>query len=329
MLCLTTVPRELRDQILEYVIQAHQNEPPALEQTFEELTQRREILSNPRLGSWCHTVLNIPESVTANTTSLLLVNRQLYTETLANIKRLHVHAYKLDVVILDEILPLLTWLHVPLISTRLDRVDVNFRISGCYDRNKEGRRGRKEEDFSVGLYDRYPHYKGFSIGCGAGPAMGWQIYSIFERFIKAGPRGEIENELENCHMVVKTLHVNIETPQDVDPALFGPPRSSHHGRQIPDASVLNPRYLARFIEQDIDGLLKSGDSEWFSYGKLLYEHVDVVVMSLDGKESATFDIATKLKYVDGFDDRRMSKEALEEYKSVTWEKRRERGLKVL
>jgi hypothetical protein len=330
MQSLTTIPRELRDQILGYVIQSHQNDPPKLDQTFEELTQHRKILLNPSLNSWCNTVLNISESVVANATTLLLVNRQLHAETLASINRLSARVCELDIIILDEILPLLTWLHVPILTTSLDNVNVNFRISGSFDTSKERvRKQKKNDDIPEKPYARYPDYKGFRIGCGAGPAMGWQIYSILERFIKVGPVGECSEKQCHRHMTVKTLNINVETPRDVDPTLFRSPRISGFSRDESDeGSVLDPSYLADFIANDINALLSGRDPDWFPYGKILYEHVDTVVISLDGKELQRFGVATRLMLVEGFDERYISNEVLAEYKKATWEKRRERGLKV-
>jgi hypothetical protein len=321
MRSLTSIPRELRDQILELVIQSHQNTPPALNQNFDELTQLRKILEAPRLQSWNNLVLNLPSSVIANTTNLLLVNRQLRAETLANIQRLNTCTYELDVMILDEILPL---------PTALDAVNVNFRISGSWNASKGSRRKRKDDDLATKPYARYPDYKGFRIGCGAGPAMGWQMYSILERFIKVGPVGETGDTDAHRHVSVKTLNINVETPQDVDPWRFAPPTTSSSRRDDGGAeTVLSPTYLAEFVARNMADLLRDGDAEWFSYGKILYEHVDEIVITRDGKPVRTLDVAERLKDVGGFQERFVTKENLEEYKRLTWEERGKRGLRVL
>jgi len=327
---LMTIPRELRDAILEYVILSHQNEAPDIKGTFEELTQHRQVLRNPALGSWCNLVLNLPDSTIANATNLFLTNRQLHAETLESIDFLNARVYELDVIILDEILPLPTWTHVPLLTTSLDKVNVTFRISGSYDRNKERPRAGNKDDVPPGLYAQYGRYKGFRGGAGAGPAIGWQIYSILERFIKAGPGGELENKDEHRHIVVKTLDINIETPPDVDPARFGPPKSGYGGRQSHrEMHVLDPAYLTAFVAGDISGLLRSGHHEWFRYGMILYEHVDSIVIRKDGEEMSRLDVAERLRDVGGFQERHISAQMLAEYKEGTWEKRRERGLRVL
>jgi hypothetical protein len=346
MAILTTIPRELRDQILSYVVYSYQNTPPALDQTFEELTEGREVLRDVKLGSWCNTVLNDPQTVGANATNLLLTNHQIHAETLDLIKHPSTRIYELDVIIADEIIPVLTWLRVPVLSTNLDKITANFRISGSYDRSKDNRRGTKDGHVAAQKpYSPYSRYKGFRGGCGAGPAMSWQIYSILERFIKAGPVGRTGPNKEyeyvpgkdwyaegllHRHVVVKTIAINVETPPDVDPALFATPRSGGYAsNETSKESVLDPRYLADFIKRDIMGLLQGGNHEWFSYGKILYEHVDMVTISVDGEELEAFDVAQRLKSVGGFQERYLTAGALAEYKRLTWEKRRERGLKVL
>jgi hypothetical protein len=330
MATLTSIPRELRDQILAHVIQSYQNERPALDQTFEELTQHRKILDNPKLGSWCNIVLNVPKSITANIASLLLVNHQLYAETSENIERLNARVLELDVIILDEILPLPTWLHVPTNHTNLDEVNVTFRISGRYDTRKEKPAQSSDYDALECGYAKYGPYKGFRGACGAGPAIDWQTYSILERFIKAGPVGEVSESHENRHMSVKKLVINVETPPDVDAALLQPPRSTSFNRSlVGDLTVLDPRYLAEHISRNMKNLLSSGDYEWFSYGKILFEHVDTISIHMDGEELSTFDVAEELRDAGGFQERYITPETLADYKKEAWEMRRGRGLKVL
>jgi hypothetical protein len=344
MSILTTFPREIRDQILSYVIQSYQNVHPTLDQAFEELISGREVLHDVKLGSWSNIVLNDPKSVAANATNLLLTNHQLYAETLEIIKLQCARVYELDVIILDEILPILTWLRVPIHTTNLDKIEVKFRISGCYDENKGARR-RSEDDSSYSSpYAQWSTYTGFRGGCGAGPAMSWQIYSILERFLKAGPVGRTGIDKEHMlsadkdgfqdqkhrHVVVKTIDIKVETPPHVDPLLFGPPRGSGYRRdRRSEKTVLSPHYLADFIKFEINQLLRGGDHEYFSYGKILYEHVDTISISVDGENLETFDVAQRLKDVGGFKERYITPEVLARYKKVTWQKRKERGLRVL
>jgi hypothetical protein len=140
----------------------------------------------------------------------------------------------------------------------------------------------------------------------------------------------MDDENEHSHMTVKTIDINIETPSDVDPSLFAGPscyRRRHSDDDL-ETSVLDPEYLVDFINRDINALMH-GDHEWFQYGKILFEHVDTVVVSRDGVEMHKYDVAESLGAAGGFKEKYISEEMLKEYKTATWEKRRERGLKVL
>jgi len=328
MSTLQSVPRELRDHVLHHVILAQQNDAPSLDQSFNDLIQDREILLSPRLGAWCKTVLYQPTNVVANASSLLLVNHQIRRETQENIKRLGARQYDLDVIILDEILPLPTWLRIPVLTNSLDAVNVTFRIAGKFDRKKQ-----RNDDGSETPYRKYGSYRGFGIGNGAGPAMGWQIYGILERFIKAGPVGKLEDNKIHTHrhMTVKTIDINVETPQDVDPSASGNPISASLMSSLRDDAdtVLSPEYLARFVAQNMNGLLAGGDREWFAYGKVLYEYVDFIVIRHDGVEIKRLDVAERLRGVGGFQEKYVSEKELQDYKAATWAKRKIRGLRVL
>ncbi|KAF2025504.1 hypothetical protein EK21DRAFT_93191 [Setomelanomma holmii] len=323
---LTTIPRELRDNILGYVIQSDTDPRPDIHSTFDDLIQGREILKEPKLGSWCTTVLYHPETPIANTYGALLTNRQLRSETLENIQRLNANECNLDVIIVEEILPLPTWTRVVAPSTRLDKVNVTFRISGRWHSDKER---HTEDGVSVdGPYTKYGYYKGFKIGDGAGPAMSWQVYSILERFIKIGYIGKCGDGFGRRCTTVKTININVETPPDIDPSEFGFPLSSRHSRRY-NPTVLEPKYLANFIDSNISGLLCSQDHEWFGYGKILFQNVDVIRISLDGQLNKEYDVAECLKNAGGFKAHYIPTQKLRQYRKETWKERKERGLKLL
>ena len=130
-----TIPRELRDQICVLALLAETNQIPSLNETFEEMVASRKQYENPVLVSWSTLVLGDPNHAISNATALLLVNRQLHAETQENMKRLEKQGvtYELDVVVLDEILPLTTWACVPFLTTTVKELNMTIRISGSYD----------------------------------------------------------------------------------------------------------------------------------------------------------------------------------------------------
>jgi hypothetical protein len=99
---------------------------------------------------------------------VLLVNRQLHAEALATLDVLPTkHCYTLDIMLVDERELWPTWLSVPALTTRVDKVYAAFRIIGT----SKGQRS------------------GFTGGDGGLPMITWCFYSILERFFRAGPKG--------------------------------------------------------------------------------------------------------------------------------------------
>ncbi|CAO2647300.1 Nn.00g082220.m01.CDS01 [Neocucurbitaria sp. VM-36] len=319
MLSLMTLPRELRDKICIHALFAQTSEQPALNQPFEQLLNNRTIYARPRLQSWTNNAHSHLEDTICNATNILL--------------RTSSSTYDLDVILLHEIVLLPTWTYVPFLSTRLEEVNATFRISGSYnEKNELPRRKKTEDDPPLGLYVRFGRYKGFRGGDGAGPAVGWQIYSILERFIRVGPTRICTEVDAHRHIVIRTLNINIETPPDVDVARFCHPRSGLGGwyrntERDNDKDTLDPDYLASFIIGNISGLLSGVHHEWFEYGQILYEHVDEVVILKDGEKLETFDVANMLQAVVG-QEKYLTQQRLDTYREFAWRVREERGLVV-
>lgn len=330
---LLALPREIRDQILAYVLERHQNDPPALDQSFQELTRDRKIPNKPQLASWTKIVLHDPKSIRANATSLLLANHQLRSEVLENIERLDARVYELDIILLDETLPILTWLRVPICTTQVEKVNVAFRISGSYDEARMHQWQPQSDDKLAKRYATYDRYKGFR-----GHGDGWsscypiaiQLYSILERFIKAGPVGDMSKESEHRHVVVKAINIDVQTPGHVYPARYGTPMSAALNT-LPHGTVLRPKFLARSVANYIAALLNGTNFDTFWFGKIAFEHVDKFSVLQDGKLLRTIDVAERLKALQYFphEEERFSVEQMEEFKSATWHIRKERGLKCL
>ena len=309
------LPREIRDQICIYAVLSPTTAPDTT-QSFEELTESRVNFKNPNLRAWCSLVLYSPNPPTSTVTSLLLVNKQLHSETRSNLELLAKSPYcSLDLIILDEIVLLPTWTTIPVPdTTTLNTVDVTFRIAGVHQKKKE-----------------YPYgpYKGFQIGDGAGPAMQWQIYAVLERFIRAGFSGETECRNTHKHITAKRINIDIQTPPDVSPERFGRPANGYPRRRRKEEpkTVLDPDYLAGFVRGNLGGLMVGLNYEWFNYGQILYEHLDEIVLCKDGVEIERWDVAERLKNV--VPESHLSREKLAEYKEEAWALRRARGLKVL
>ena len=302
---LMSLPREVRDMIGTYVI-CSRADAPSLE-AVDDLLKQCQTFSNPKLRAWTSQSLikySPPPTYITTATPLLLVNDQVNVETRETLKRLgnETLTYDLDIIVWDEVILLPTWLRVPTLSTRIDTVNVTFRIAGFW-----------KPKFAYGG----GRYKGFRGGDGAGPAIAWEIYSILERFFKVGPTGKRQNEKEDRNISVRTLIIDVQTPPGISETRFGPPRSASPSTRHRDAeSVLDPLYLAGFIIQEIHLLLEM-NSHTAEYGAILYEHLDTIIVEQDGVGVSEHDIARQFDALYSDDWKREARE-----KRVT------RGLKV-
>jgi len=74
--------------------------------------------------------------------------------------------------------------------------------------------------------------------------------------------------------------------------------------------------------------LTNNSYEWFTYGQILYEHLDGLIVCKDGAEVGRWDVAESLKARE-VESRYFSQQQMEEYKDKVWKLRKSRGLKVL
>lgn len=121
------LPRELRDQICEYVILSPARQPRVLNQTTEEILEGYTTYEFPtpfvRPGPSYQ-----PQAIVSNSTRLLLVNQQLRTETTEMLQRMRSIVYDLDLVMTDNGILAATWINVPVLSTRIEQLNVTLRL---------------------------------------------------------------------------------------------------------------------------------------------------------------------------------------------------------
>lgn len=312
MTSLLALPREIRNQIISYIIRPHYSNPPDLDQNFEELVKTRRVLYSPVLDSQDRSVLYDPRGAITNTTNLVLVNHQLRAEVLESLSLLNLEkiTYKLDVAILDEIVPLVTWLFVPRLSTKIDKLKVTIRLKGRYDWNK---------DTPTGPYSKFPHNCLLALieQKILGPNIRWQMYSILERFIKAGPMGDVDADQEHRHIIIKTLAIDIVLPIH---------RRVHESSRPHEYDELDNDYYSMWacLCAAVRGTGFFDQSDWFSCGKVLFEHVGVIEMDLPtlrGERKTEVNVAELLRDMTGGDGEGLvGREELAEYKKMTWQR---------
>ena len=280
---LLNLPREIRDQILDYVVSWPMMDPPCL-LDHEALRNARSELMEPRLRAWtrgCWVRYLQPKCI-VHGSPLLCVNSQLHKETLDALYRyVNKHVYLIDVVILNEVEVIPTWLHVPQLTNRVDRFHATVRISGTY---------RPEMYADI---EESHQYKGFGTMQRAAPAMHWVLFSVLERFLLVGPvpRWHAQRDRE---VSIKTFIIDICTPPSISPGRFGSPQSvDTFSESFNPNHVLSPTYLYEFIKSNVRWLLDMSHHS-SEFGAILYEHIGRIVMAFDGVEKHSFDLAEEL-----------------------------------
>jgi hypothetical protein len=310
---LLSIPRELRDKILAEVVSAERAAPQ--DPDIENRTELRDV----KFKGWKNGQ-NIMYEKEFNKTAqspTLLVNHQLHLETLAAIKRLPTkHSYSLDMMFVNEQWLCPTWLSVPCLTRRVDKVYAALRSV------TNGRRGRA-----------------FRGGNGGPPEVVWLFYELLERFLHVGPAGqrkEGDNNKKYKYFRIKTLDIDIITPDHFIPET-GPHGFSRliSSPDLPDKNTKEHEYASRlciFIRMKINGLLSLGYHTAL-YGKLLYERIGNIRMLLDGEIKEEWVLAEELRKVtfnDSFGnvDRERRPQVFKDWKKKTYDLRVKLGLPV-
>ncbi|KAI4949498.1 hypothetical protein J4E91_005237 [Alternaria rosae] len=305
-----SLPRELRDQICEYVILSPARQPRALNQTTEEMLDGYVTYKFPQLFVGPGASYR-PQAIVSNATKLLLVNQQLRTETMEMLEQLRSTVYDLDIAMTDNGILAATWINVPVLSTKIEQLNVTFRLCVTND----GERLKSE----IGDMSGAPANPGPEDFFGLPPEqLVWDFYGIFQRFTRVGPLGERENDNENRQISIKTISINVETPSP-DLVQLG---LIHMSDQADNAMSFTSRYFLECLNWTVRQQLK-GNWEYIQNITLL-EHVDDIVLYHDGNEIHRWDVAAWLAK---YPEEEMIKWR-PDGKKEAWRKRKQRGLKV-
>lgn len=293
---LLSIPRELRDQILLFVVTTARV-PPKDASHPEERNDPEGIIPTKEFGV-------LYEKRCQNRTEripTLLVNRQLHEETLDVIARIpEKHSYKLDVMLVNEKQLWPTWLALPDLTSRVDKVDVTFRISPA----KRHPRNRHHDDH------------GFRFGDGWPNQIAWCFYGLLMSFVDEeslfiegqkisdmGVADESNQKSTQSHVSIQSLNLNFSTT-------YAYTSESSRKSQIYDDSgdipilpeddticnVINPNYLLLYVTDYIERLL-SMDYHTAYWGGILYERLGSIRLSLDGKLHKEIDIAERFERI--------------------------------
>lgn len=314
MPALLDLPRELRDKILSLVID---NPAPAPVDALAK--SDRTELHDVKYNGW-YGGDGVKYSVLESRTDIqpiLLVNHQLHAESLAALDLLPTkYCYSLDIMIVDECELWPTWLLVPALTTRVDKVYAAFRSSGI----------------SKG------HHIGFSGGCGGPPMITWCFYSILERFLRVGAKGLQEKEHDEL-VSIKLLEVDVRTP-DVAPDMLAPKdiyRVDKLHRLRKESGIdylMHPEFIVNFIASEIKTLLVMG-YHTAAFGGIVFERIGTIRLMLDGEVREEWDLAklfSSIRFNDSFghiQPRERRPEMFKKWKARAYKTRIELGLPVI
>lgn len=267
---LLELPRELRDKILSLVLSHHTPAP----QDISDTSNRAEFGDVSFSWPEGRNVLYIEHPKMRDSTSLLLLNRQLHKETLETIQRLpSKHSYVLDVIIAEESKLWPTWLYAPVLTTRVDQVYAAIRTIGC-------------------------HKKGFGLFEGGGPyVITYAFWNLVNRFLKVGPVGR-RTKKDDKRISLKELIVDIHTPDVPANKILPRMHSDSFAAQIyrkengPDF-LRHPEYILNYVISDFGSILAMS-SHSAPYGALVYERVGSIKVLMDGEVRKEWDLATCL-----------------------------------
>ncbi|KAE9365073.1 hypothetical protein N431DRAFT_430617 [Stipitochalara longipes BDJ] len=309
---LLTLPRELLHKVLELVISSFIPAPQDISDASNRATLRDFHIDRRYNNFHQGCVLYIEHTKQPDTTSLLLVSRQLYIETLAVLRILPTkHSYILDVIIGEEKNLWPTWLYVPELTTRVDKVYTTFRSIGF---------PTKRNSLFLGG-DRGP------------PRLTWALYNLIERFLRVGPVGRQPGRNDK-HISIKELVIDVLTP-DVPPEMIAPAkitpfgggvlrqrRRGNYSAEDEPQVMRHPKSTAAYICSNLRTLLCGAQEIMGDYGCLVYERIGTIKVLVDGEPfsevRAEWDLAEDLAKM-RYNDRHRRNEEREEF--MRWKER--------
>ncbi|KAL4925650.1 uncharacterized protein BDV17DRAFT_179674 [Aspergillus undulatus] len=246
----------------------------------------------------------------SNCLALFLTSREMKAETSAILALKGSAKYHLDLSVLNDNDVFPTWLCVPQLTTRLDKLYVDVRLFGTIIESSIGRRQggngghtRYEWDF-LALLERFLRY---------GPVGRKKNADGGDSLMMAGPRGVCPPIIDRS-IKVDTLVLDFSSAEDKAQRGEFPPReiefrdwncyrcgfgSHRHSRRLDEYNT-RPEWLAELLADEIDMLLNLGrDREFFA--KLVYSRMRIIRMLVDGEVFREFNIAERLdeyKYTD-------------------------------
>ncbi|KAI2790449.1 hypothetical protein POX_d05965 [Penicillium oxalicum] len=289
---LFSLSRELRAQIIEHVLNATAS-PPEFPPKSDAI-----IYSDIKYRAWVghrHAYYSQrPSSLTPNCLPLLLVNRQLSNETRALITS-RAPDYALDIAIEDECFVYLTWLSVPFLSGHISTLTVTVRLFGSV------------------IPD---HLLKHQLGSDGRVGFHYTLLAVLERFVRYGPVREkrcfgTNVEFEDRDLWIERIVLDFQSRPAFNmytgKELIFPPadigcwrwQARHRGNRVRAGSELTyqassyksrPEWMAELLESWVYWAVNKSDRFAKEWGSPLLDHVEMLVMLVEGNHFADYEI---------------------------------------
>ncbi|OHE98406.1 hypothetical protein CORC01_06197 [Colletotrichum orchidophilum] len=298
---LLSIPREIRDLILDEIIFLPDRQPP-LNPSVSQDRKRREYKGKGFFDGhdiWVEKDVRSPPSGSPNT-NLFLVNRQLHAEAKALLATRGTHC-RLDVMYVKECGLWPTWLAVPRATRHADSVRVQFRI---FDPPSDVNPDWKNEE----------QFRG---GSGGPPFIVWNFYAMLSGYLQYGPTAFGSVVADPAKFTIQNLVLDVLPPppgQKHDRLVSGgaPRPPAHDMFERFTTMVMDPEKresrgitwpcppqgkenlipaekLAFFMCCQIGGLL-SMYRDWADFGATLYEGIGTIQIRVNGELRRHFDL---------------------------------------
>ncbi|KAK1595477.1 uncharacterized protein LY79DRAFT_577867 [Colletotrichum navitas] len=298
---LLTIPREIRDLILDEVVFLP-DRPPPLNPSVSQDRKRREYKGKGFSDGhdiWVEKQIRAPPSGSPNN-AILLVNRQLHDEAKTLLASKGTHC-RLDVMYVKECGLWPTWLAVPRSTRHADSVHVQFRIF----------------DPPADVNPDWKNEEQFRGGDGGPPFIVWNFYAMLSGYLQYGPTAFSSVVADSSSFTIKRLVLDVLPPppeEKHDRLVSGgarrPPAHDMFERfttMVMDAekrerrgitwprpqegkeSLIPAEKLAFFMCCQIGGLL-SMYRDWADFGDILYEGVGSIEIRVNGEPRRYFDL---------------------------------------
>ena len=279
---LLSIPSEILDNILEYVILTERPAPADIEEGRKGRTKIPQTATRRvRARAWSYGINNThyEDGVYANASALFPTCQQLNKHTTDTIARLFPDGmrYKLDVMFVDEQKFWPTWLSVPAVAKAIQAVDVTFRIFGLYHENS---------DSAFRPSDRGPEQ------------IVWCFYFLLEHFLDHGIKPPVitqkgEPVPSGSFISVKAINMNFISgttnraisEDTIEQKLAWWDRYPSFDTQEVEGKLrpqMHPRWLATFVADRLDMVLIMS-YHTSAYGAIVHERVGNICICAENK----------------------------------------------